>query len=176
MTTSLKRRSLSKPKRNTRIGTYDLGFARARARNKAHSMLLEEFAESGLTKAELAKMLGKRPEQITRWLAGPANLTLDTISDLLFAITGNFVSVNSSDELSKPSANNKFPVWLEYPTGTPDWKVVKVGTRMALGDDKAHRHTPQYYWNRQSKTEETREHGKYSRFEIRDGKTFAAVE
>ncbi len=47
---------------------------------------LAEGQGSGLTRSKLAKRLGKRPEQITRWLAAPGNLTLDTISDLLLTM------------------------------------------------------------------------------------------
>lgn len=59
MTLSLKRRSLSKPTKGTRIHTYDLSAVRARNKNKAHSYLLDIFEESGLSKAEIARMVGK---------------------------------------------------------------------------------------------------------------------
>ena len=36
----------------------------------------------GLTKAELARALGKRPCEITKWLSGQHNVTLRTISML----------------------------------------------------------------------------------------------
>ena len=36
----------------------------------------------GLTKAELARALGKRPCEITKWLSGQHNFTLRTISML----------------------------------------------------------------------------------------------
>ncbi len=112
MSISLKRRSLSKPVRGQAIKLFDLAFVRARNRNKAHSALLEEFAASGISRSELAKMVGKRPEQITRWLAGPGNLTLDTLSDLVFALRGHFVSWQSSDELARPRVNFRRPDWV----------------------------------------------------------------
>lgn len=96
MTSSLKRRSLSKPKKGEKIHQYDLETARARNKNSAHSFILELFAESNLTKSELAKMLDRKPEQITRWFAGPGNMTFDTFSDLVFALSGDFVTVQCS--------------------------------------------------------------------------------
>ncbi len=36
--------------------------------------------EKGLSKIELAKALGKRPSEITRWLSGQHNFTLRTIA------------------------------------------------------------------------------------------------
>ncbi len=114
MTISLKKRSLSKPKRGEKVELFDIAFVRARNRNKAHSALLEEFVRSEISKAELAEMLGKRPEQITRWLAGPGNLTLDTLSDLFFALRGTFLELQCKDELSLGKSNSRSPEWLTY--------------------------------------------------------------
>jgi transcriptional regulator with XRE-family HTH domain len=88
---------------------YDLGLVRARNKNKAHSLCLELFKESGFSKADLAKMLGKKPEQITRWLAGPGNITLDTLSDLIFALKGEFFVVQCKDDLSCAKSNRTSP-------------------------------------------------------------------
>jgi hypothetical protein len=67
-----------------------LAYFRQRFRNKLHAMVLTEFAyleKAGeLTKAELARRIGKKPEQITRWLMAPGNWTMDTVSDLLLGM------------------------------------------------------------------------------------------
>lgn len=125
MSTSLKRPYLSKPRRGEKIALFDVAYARSRNRNKAHSLLLEEFEKSRLSKAEVAKMLGKRPEQITRWLSGPANLTLDTISDLIFAIRGNFFSLKLNDDLSKGKSNQIYPEWLDVHSAGPWQHIVQ---------------------------------------------------
>lgn len=124
MTSFLKRRSLSKPKRGVKIHPYDLNFVRTRNKNKAHSFLLELFGDSDLSKADLAKMLGKKPEQITRWLAGPGNLKLDTLSDLVFAMKGEFIVVQSSDELSRGKSNRRSPEWLVSTARKTKWEPV----------------------------------------------------
>lgn len=111
MTTSLKRQSLSKPEKGKQIPAHTLSFVRARNKNKAHSLLLSLFVESGMTKKDLAVMLNKKPEQITRWLGGPGNITFDTLSDLIFAITSKFVEVCPEDELSKGKSNCRAPSW-----------------------------------------------------------------
>jgi hypothetical protein len=66
-----------------------LGYFQGRLRNKLFSEMLGLFLrkkEHGFTRADLARRLGKRPEQVTRWLAGPGNLKIDTLSDLLLAM------------------------------------------------------------------------------------------
>lgn len=66
-----------------------LGYIHARARNQLHELVLREFRRSGLSKAVLASRLDKEPSQITRWLGAPGNWTLDTVSNLLLAISGS---------------------------------------------------------------------------------------
>src|SRR5690606_2774143 len=47
--------------------------------------LIECFEQSGLSKADIARKLGRRPEQVTRWLSAPCNLEIDTVADLALA-------------------------------------------------------------------------------------------
>jgi hypothetical protein len=65
-----------------------LAYMRERHRGHVYDLVLSEFENSGLTKAALARRLGKAPEAISRWLGVPGNWTLDTVSDLLFSIRG----------------------------------------------------------------------------------------
>lgn len=70
-------------------GTLPVGvqeYFRQRQRNRFYELVIREFLKSGLTKAALARRMGRKPEQITRWLSAPSNWTLDTVSDLLLAI------------------------------------------------------------------------------------------
>ena len=70
------------------IGT--LSYFRERFRDRLYDLVMEEFlkqeAENGLTRAEVARRIGRRPEQITRWFGAPGNWTLETVSDLLLVI------------------------------------------------------------------------------------------
>jgi transcriptional regulator with XRE-family HTH domain len=68
----------------------EMFYFRQRFRNRVYNRMAAFFAreaeERGITKKVIAERLGKDPAQITRWLSGPANLTMDTLSDLLFAM------------------------------------------------------------------------------------------
>jgi len=77
-----------------------LGYFRARQRNRVHEAILEAFIEAqkahDITKADVSRRMGKRAELITRWLGGPGNLTLDTVSDLMLAV-GKEIEFKASD-------------------------------------------------------------------------------
>ncbi len=70
------------------LGT--LSYFRERFRDRLYDLVMEEFlrqnSETGLTRAEVARRIGRRPEQITRWFSAPGNWTLETVSDLLLAV------------------------------------------------------------------------------------------
>lgn len=88
MTTSLATTVLSDSTGSARIPRWALAYLRARHRGNVLNLILAQFERSALTKAQLARRLDIKPEQVTRLLGSPSNMTLDTLSDLLFALTG----------------------------------------------------------------------------------------
>ena len=72
------------------IPVSKLAYFRRRFRNRIHSAVLSEFMRlektNKISRAVLARRIGCRPEQVTRWLGAPGNWTLDTVSDLLLAM------------------------------------------------------------------------------------------
>lgn len=75
---------------DTAIPVAMLAYFRGRFGNKIHELVLAEFAaqerEGKTSRAELARKIRRKPEQITRWLGSPGNWTLDTVSDLLLGM------------------------------------------------------------------------------------------
>ena len=86
MITSHQKQFLSEVLGDGPISQGKLAYFRARLKNRIHDAVLSQFAASGITKAQLARRLDKKPEQITRWLSSPGNWTLDTWSDLLLGM------------------------------------------------------------------------------------------
>lgn len=74
----------------TEISIGMLAYFRGRLSNRVHELVLTEFAaqerEGNTNRAELARKIGRKPEQITRWLGSPGNWTMDTFSDLLLGM------------------------------------------------------------------------------------------
>src|SRR5277367_1629656 len=79
---------LSDPVPGERVSLDTFFYWRARAKREAYDLVISEFKKSGITKTELARRLGKNLPEVSRMLGGPANWTISTVSDLLFAITG----------------------------------------------------------------------------------------
>ncbi|MFO1047910.1 MAG: helix-turn-helix transcriptional regulator [Geminicoccaceae bacterium] len=84
-TSSTSERFASRPE----LDTADVEYFRQRNRERLYAAVMSVVAEciedGNLTKADIARIIGKDPAQITKWFGGPANLTLDTISLLLLS-------------------------------------------------------------------------------------------
>ena len=78
-----------------------------RFRNRVYEVVIRALEkaceENNLKRKDIAERSNKKESQISRWLAGPGNWTLDTISNLLFAIDAEleFEVVKFKDKVRK---------------------------------------------------------------------------
>ena len=54
--------------------------------------------KKGLSKKELADHMGKRPSEITKWLSGTHNFTIETLFDLEYHLEAKFVYVGEKQK------------------------------------------------------------------------------
>ena len=91
MTTSLKTWSAYASDDGTPLSESDKAYFRAKTRRHVHGVVLEKFMQHSdddkLSRSALAHRLNVNRAQITRWLSSPGNWTLDTLSDLLLAMS-----------------------------------------------------------------------------------------
>src|SRR5437867_2944605 len=97
MTTFQKTFAPSKPSEANKIPGPTLEYFRTRNKMQVFNLVQREFERSGLTQKDLAARLGKGADQVCRLLGAPGNWTLETVSDLLFAISGSELACSTSD-------------------------------------------------------------------------------
>jgi hypothetical protein len=103
VTTLATRDFLSDIAKGNSIPRANLGYFEARLSGLIHQALLQLFGKlerqnppgevKTLTRRDLARRIGRRPEQITRWLSYPGNLTVETVSDLFVGMGYELESV-----------------------------------------------------------------------------------
>jgi len=95
---------------NKSVGTR--AYFQARLKNRLHDLVLRKFQEAersqSLTRAELARRIGKRPEVLTRLLGAPGNWTLDTVSDLLLGIAEYELDATATSVAGKAVRNSGY--------------------------------------------------------------------
>jgi transcriptional regulator with XRE-family HTH domain len=97
--------TLSEPHGASKVPRSTLAYFRARLKHRIYSVIIKEFKKSSLTQADLARRLDMEPAQLSRLLAGPANLTLETVSDTLFAINGGELTASTEHPLAAGSGS-----------------------------------------------------------------------
>jgi hypothetical protein len=98
---------LVEPSGDAKISDYTLGYVTETARDEIFDHIVSACVEAGVNKATLAKRLGKDPAQITRTLQAPANWTIDTIAEMMFAIDGRLFRADSYWPLRAALANHR---------------------------------------------------------------------
>jgi hypothetical protein len=114
MTTISRTSFLAEPQGEDRVSTRTLAYVAEATRDSLFDFITMRFLESGLTKARLAKRLGKDAAQVNRLLSLPGNWTIDTCAELLFAIDGSMLSISGYKPLEERAHNHRGVVCLNF--------------------------------------------------------------
>lgn len=112
MNTLLTTTEASRPVHGEPVNPGEFSYWRTRNRMHVFELVLKEFEKSDLSQVELATRMGKGADRICRLLGAPGNWTLDTVSDLLYAISAAEVKYDVAYPLDKPKRNLTRPEWL----------------------------------------------------------------
>ena len=107
MSTSQMQKTLASSTNQT-ISAREIAYNNRRLQNDIFNEIIKAFVEEvkagRISRATLAKRIGKEPPQIIRWLSGPANLTINTISTILLGMGAELdAKVVFSRDISTPN-------------------------------------------------------------------------
>lgn len=80
-------------------------YARVKSRLCVAVKIADALKQKGMTQRELARLMGKKPSEISRMLTGTMNLTHDTMFDLQQALGIELINVASSGIREVPNIN-----------------------------------------------------------------------
>ena len=109
----------------------ELEYQKVARRMRAAVQIAEAMEKRGISKKQLAEMMGRSPSEITKWLSGDQNFTMDTLAELSYylkeKITGEsvviektFISVAYDPSIEQEFPENKFSSRLST---RPKWSV-----------------------------------------------------
>ena len=87
-------------------------------RHALNQALTEEHAARGLTKADIARLLGKDKSFVTKKLAGTSNMTLETLADLASAMNRP-VKVSMPSRVHSAGTNQSVDAATQPKTSSP---------------------------------------------------------
>lgn len=128
MTTSQPTSFLSEILSAAQIPIGKLAYFRARLSNRIHELVLAEFVrlerEGKINRAKLARRIGRKPEQVTRWLGASGNWTIETFSDLMLgmgyepALSLTSLADTQAKSVTEEAPRTSASVVIEVPSGS----------------------------------------------------------
>lgn len=75
-------------------------YEKVKSRMRLASKISNALVNKGLTQKEFAKMLGKRPSEVSKWLSGTHNFTHDTLVDIQSALKVELLNTHKVDNIT----------------------------------------------------------------------------
>ena len=78
----------------------ELEYQKVARRMRTAIQIADAMKKHGVTKSQLARQMGRQPSEITKWLSGDQNFTLDTLTELSYylkeMITGEMTVIENT--------------------------------------------------------------------------------
>lgn len=85
------------------VGAVERAYRQAKAQNPS------------LTHEAVARKLGVSKQQVSKWMSGPGNWTIDTMADILYAIDKAVIELRIGHENERPRRNSQHE-WIGAPS------------------------------------------------------------
>lgn len=87
-----------------------MSFKRIETRMLVAKMLYDFLNTQAISQQTLASMMGKQPSEVSKWLSGNHNFTIDTLSDIGFVLNRDFlVRSEYKNHHCKPTLRISYP-------------------------------------------------------------------
>lgn len=70
----------------------------------------EILAKQGKEQKELARMLGKNESEISKWMSGTHNFTINTLAKIQAVLGESIIQVTKGTQLDKPITRRSLPI------------------------------------------------------------------
>ena len=79
----------------------DINYLKVAHRMRTAVQIADAMKERGMSKSDLAKLMGRRPSEITKWLSGNQNFTQDLLAELSSYLHSEIAGVASPIRFAK---------------------------------------------------------------------------
>jgi transcriptional regulator with XRE-family HTH domain len=76
----------------------ELEYRKVARRMRTAIQIADAMEKHGISKKQLADMMGRSPSEITKWLSGDQNFTLDTLTELSYYLKEKITGESSVDK------------------------------------------------------------------------------
>ena len=101
----------------------ELEYQKVARRMRAAIQIADAMKKHGVTKGQLAKMMGRQPSEITKWLSGEQNFTLDILTELSYYLKEKITGESAVVERTIISVSYAHQMEMDFPEVVTNSKI-----------------------------------------------------